>query len=78
MKNLIVLIFCAAFTFKAQCQVYYFQSSGNVTVSANSILLPTTIVTPSGVTSTNPNSQPVAYSTAFSNQINTQPFKISL
>jgi hypothetical protein len=69
-KYLIAIPIAFYFVPSLLAQVYYFKSPGSVTVSPNSVLLPVTVVTPTGVTSTNPNSTPVAYNTAFSDQIN--------
>jgi len=55
---------------KLTAQTYYFQAPGKITVSPFSSLLPVTTVTPTGVTSNNPGSTPVAYNTAFGDQVN--------
>jgi len=55
---------------KLAAQTYYYQAPGKVTVSPISSLLPTTTVTPTGVTSNNGGSTPVAYNTAFGDQVN--------
>ena len=78
MKKIFLVIIMILNFLDSQAQIYYHQSPGVTTVTAGSVLLPVTTITPTTVTTNNPGSTPIKYSTLYSDQINTQPFKISL
>ena len=69
-RSIYIFIILICIVIKGYTQIYYHQSPGKVIISPNSKLLPVTTVTPSGITSSNPGSMPIAYNTAFSDQIN--------
>lgn len=77
---LIFIIILHVVFISTNAQIYYNQSSGKVTVSPNSILLPTSTVTSNGVTTNNPGSTPIVTNTAFGDQVNSifQPLNRSV
>lgn len=64
------LLFIALVSVDGYSQIYYHQSPGATTVTAGSLLLPVTNITPTIVTSNNPGSIPIKYSTPYSDQLN--------
>lgn len=70
MKKFFLVNLCMCLVAMCSAQINYHKSPAGIVISANSVLLPTTAVTPTSVTSNNPLSTPQPYNTAFSDRIN--------